>query len=63
LILGIDGQGAQVWHRTDSFYFDEGSDAAASASEYIIATSNGGFASVIDQDFGIGLLQLSEISQ
>jgi hypothetical protein len=61
LILGIDGFGEQVWHRTDSYYFDEENEAAASASEYIIVTSNGTFASVIDQDFGIGLLQLGEI--
>ena len=61
LILGIDALGEQVWHRTDSYYFDEETEAAASASEYMIATSNGTFASVIDQDFGIGLLQLEEI--
>ena len=63
LILGIDAFGEQVWHRTDSYYFDEENEAAASASEYIIASSSGTFASVIDQDFGIGLLQLGEIPE
>ena len=56
LLMEIDSSGEQLWYRTDSYYFDGEDEAAASASEYIIRTQDGNYASVVDQDFGIGLM-------
>ena len=56
--MEIDSHGEQVWYRTDSFYFEAGGEAAATASEYVFRTQDGGYASVMDQDFGIGLMVL-----
>ena len=58
LLIEIDSAGSEVWYRTDSYYFDSDEDAAATASEHVIRTESGRFASVMDQDFGIGLLLL-----
>ena len=58
-VVGMDGEGSELWHRTDSYRFEEESDeAAASAAEHVLQMENGGFAAVIDQDFGIGLIVL-----
>ena len=57
LTIELDADGNEVWHRTDSFVFPEEPDeAAASAAEYVIRLENGQTASIIDQDFGIGLI-------
>lgn len=57
LTIELDEAGQEVWHRTDSFVFEEEPDtSAASAAEYVIRLENGQTASVIDQDFGIGLI-------
>ena len=55
----IDSSGDQLWYRTDSYYFDGETEAAASASEHVIRTHDGNYASVVDQDFGIGLMLVS----
>ena len=59
----IDTEGEQIWYRTDSYYFEGEPEAAASASEYVFRTSGGNYASVVDQDFGIGLMLLDYGSQ
>ena len=60
LLIEIDGNGEQLWYRTDSYYFpEEPNDAAESASEYVIKTADGRYASVVDQGFGIGLMILN----
>ena len=57
LTIELDADGNEAWHRTDSFVFPEEPDeAAASAAEYVIRLENGQTASIIDQDFGIGLI-------
>ena len=56
MLIGLDASGNQKWSRTDSFVFPGENEAAASASEYVIRTQSGGYASIVDQDFGIGLL-------
>ena len=56
MLLGLNAEGEERWSRTDSFQFPGEKEVAASASEYVIRTQSGGFASVVDQDFGIGLL-------
>jgi outer membrane protein assembly factor BamB len=59
LVFEIDNDGRQVWYRTDSYYFpDEPGTGAATASEFVIKATNGQLTSVMDQDFGIGLLVL-----
>ena len=57
-LMEIDSEGEQIWYRTDSYYFEGETEAAASASEYVIRTESGNYASVLDQDFGIGLMLL-----
>ena len=59
--IEIDSAGSELWHRTDSYYFDSEEDAAATASEHVIRTESGTYASVMDQDFGIGLLVLDVV--
>jgi len=57
LTIELDANGDDVWYRTDSFVFpDTPEESAASAAEYVIRLDNGQTASVIDQDFGIGLI-------
>ena len=56
MLVEVDQNGNEVWSRTDSFVFPGENEAAESASEYVFRTSSGGYASVIDQDFGIGLM-------
>ena len=47
------------WSRADSYYFpDEPGESAATASEFVIRGENGQITSVMDQDFGIGLMVL-----
>ena len=58
LMMKIDSSGEQEWYRTDSFYYEGEDVAAATAAEHVIRMEDGGFAAVIDQDFGIGLLVL-----
>ena len=58
LLMEIDGSGEQVWYRTDSFYYEEEEGAAATAAEHVIQVQSGGFAAVLDQDFGVGLMVL-----
>jgi len=58
LLMEVDSEGRQLWFRTDSYYFEEEETANASASEHVIRTNNGRIASVVDQDFGVGLLIL-----
>jgi len=58
LLMEIDGAGEQVWYRIDSFYYEDEQDAAATAAEHVVRMENGGYAAVIDQDFGIGLMVL-----
>jgi hypothetical protein len=59
MLIEINGDGEELWYRTDSYYFaDEPQEGAASASEYVIKTSDGNYVSVIDQDFGIGIMML-----
>ena len=58
LLMEIDAEGEELWYRTDSYYFDGEEEAAASASEHIIRTRDGRFVSVVDQDFGIGMMML-----
>ena len=55
LMMKIDSSGEQEWYRTDSFYYEGEDVAAATAAEHVIRLEDGGFAAVIDQDFGIGL--------
>ena len=58
LLIEVDELGEQVWYRTDSFYYEGEEGAAATAAEHVIRMKNGGYAAVLDQDFGIGLLVL-----
>ena len=58
LLIEVDASGEELWHRTDSYYFEGETEAAESASEYVVPARDGGFASVVDQDFGIGLMLL-----
>ena len=61
MLVEIDGDGNQLWYRTDSYYFpEEPNDGAETASEYVIKTAAGTYTSVIDQGFGIGLMVLGE---
>ena len=56
----IDADGNEVWQRTDSFYLPDDNEGAESASEFVIKTAAGNYASVVDQGFGIGLMLLNE---
>ena len=58
LLIELDQDGEMVWYRTDSFYYEDEQEAAATAAEHVIRMKNGGYAAVLDQDFGIGLLVL-----
>jgi hypothetical protein len=59
-VVRFDAQGQIVWQRVDSFVeAGTGDDVADSASEYIALLPDGGFLSVVDQGFGIGLLGLA----
>ena len=49
MLIGLDASGNQKWSRTDSFVFPGENEAAASASEYVIRTQSGGYASIVDQ--------------
>ena len=61
MLVEVDQNGNEVWSRTDSFVFPGENEAAESASEYVFRTSSGGYASVIDQDFGIGLMVIEAL--
>ena len=56
LLVRFDANGQKVWERVDSFGGANGEAPAAAASEYVFLTPEGGFVSVVDQGFGIGLL-------
>lgn len=59
-VVRFDSEGAVVWQRMDSFVEPNTNDGVAdSASEYVALLSNGGFLSIVDQGFGIGLLALN----
>ena len=52
----IDSDGDLLWQRMDSFVEPgAGDDVSDAASEYVALLPNGGFMSVVDQGFGIGL--------
>ena len=63
LMIEIDADGNEVWQRTDSFYPPGDNEGAESASEFVIKTAAGNYASVVDQGFGIGLMLLSSNTQ
>jgi len=58
--VGVNVSKEVAWYRTDSFV-SEG-EQMESASEHIFLTSDGGYMSVNDQGFGIGLLKLQAYS-
>jgi hypothetical protein len=58
LLIKVDSDGEELWSRTDSFSMD--GESTETASEYIIKSDDGVYASVMDQGFGIGLMVLSE---
>ncbi|MGB0591799.1 MAG: hypothetical protein ACPGU1_19140 [Myxococcota bacterium] len=59
-VVRFDEVGQSVWHRVDSFV-EEGADDGVpdAASEYIALLPDGGFLSIVDQGFGLGLMKLS----
>lgn len=60
LLIKVNENGEQIWFRTDSFYHggDMNGEAAATAAEHVFRLQDGGYAAVLDQDFGIGLMVL-----
>ena len=58
-VVRFDSNGEIVWQRVDSFIeTNVDGEVADAASEYIALLPDGGFLSVVDQGFGIGLLKL-----
>ena len=58
-VVRFDSDGDLLWQRMDSFVEPgAGDDVSDAASEYVALLPNGGFMSVVDQGFGIGLLAL-----
>ena len=58
-VLRLDAEGDLLWQRVDSFVEEGAEDGVAdAASEYVALLSDGGFLSVVDQGFGLGLLVL-----
>ena len=60
MLVALDGSGAELWSRVDSYAFPGEGEAAESASEYVFRTASGGYGSVVDQDFGIGMLLVQQ---
>ena len=59
-VVRFDAEGEMLWHRVDSFIEEGAEDELPdSASEYVALLPNGGFLSIVDQGFGVGLLALS----
>ena len=58
-IFHVNPDGDETWTRADSYYFpDDPGEGAATASEFLMKADNGEMISVMDQDFGIGLMIL-----
>ena len=63
-LVRFDATGEMVWERVDSFTeAGAADDVADAASEYVIQLQDGGFVSIVDQGFGIGLLGLGPDTQ
>ncbi len=55
----LDKDGAVVWQRTDSFQPPNEDEVSSSASEFVSRTADGGWMSVVDEAFGIGIMVLT----
>jgi len=59
LIIQVDPDGKVLWQRLDSFKQDGSNyNPGSSASEFVVATSDGGLFSTNDEVFGVGMLKL-----
>lgn len=63
LVIKIDMNGDEEWHRVDSYSFtgEETLEVSTSASEYVGITAEGKFFSVVDQEFGIGFILFGKL--
>jgi len=59
MVTRFDRAGKIVWQRVDSFDLGTGEAGGSAACEYVSLTSDGGFMSVVDQGFGIGIIKLA----
>ena len=58
LLVKLDKNGNEVWHRVDSFLEPGETEAPDTASEYVSLKADGSVVSIVDQGFGIGVLVL-----
>lgn len=59
LVVRLDNNGAVVWQRTDSFQAPGEDEVMSSASEFVARTGGGGWMSVVDEAFGIGIMVIA----
>ncbi len=65
MLVRVNGQGNLIWQHVGSYRFpdengEESEEVASSASEYVLITSKGQYASVTDLAFGLGLQLLDK---
>lgn len=58
LLVKLDKNGNEVWHRVDSFLEPGETEAPDTASEYVSLKADGSVVSIVDQGFGIGVMVL-----